>query len=65
MEKVKIPTPMWVELYTRLSWYVEDYGSIDIRYDENGNRLEEYQAEFESITDEVEDIMSKFLIKED
>lgn len=63
MEKIKIPTPTWVELYGEISSYVEEYGSIDNRYDDNGNRLEEYQGEFESIVDDVEGIMSRFFIK--
>ena len=65
MEKIKIPTPTWVELYGELSSYVEEYGSIDCRFDDDGNRLEEYEGEYESIVDEVENIMSKFFIKGD
>jgi len=63
MTKIKIPTPMWVELYSELSTYVENKSSIDNRFDDNGNRLEEFQGEFETITDDVEEIMSKFFIK--
>ena len=63
--KVKISTPMWVEMYFELASYCFDYGSIDNRYDDNGNILEEYQEEFEMLTDVMEDIMSRFLIKED
>ena len=54
---------MWVELYSELSTYVENKSSIDNRFDDNGNRLEEFQGEFETITDDVEEIMSKFFIK--
>lgn len=65
MEKVKLPTPIWVELYATLARYVEEYGSIDNRFDDEGNRLEEYEDEFCSIVDDVEDIMSRFFVKED
>jgi len=65
MEKVTIPTPMWVEMYSELASYCFDYGSIDNRYDDDGNILEEYQDEFGMLTDVMEDIMSRFLIKED
>ena len=65
MGKIKIPTPTWVELYGELSSYVEEYGSIDCRFDDDCNRLEEYEGEYESIVDDVENIMSKFFIKGD
>ena len=65
MEKVKIPTPMWVEMYCELASYCFDYGTIDNRHDDNGNILEEYQDEFGMLTDAMEDIMSRFLVKED
>jgi len=65
MIKVKLPTPIWVEFYGELSSYVEEYGSIDNRFDDDGNRLEEYEGEYESIVDDVEEIMSKFFVKED
>ena len=64
-KKIKLPIPTWVELYCELSLYVEEYGSIDNRFDDDGIRLKEYQEEYESIVDEVEDIMSKFFIKGD
>ena len=63
MEKIKIPTPTWVELYGELSSYVEEYGSIDCRFDDDGNRLEEYEGEYESIVDDVENIMSRYFVK--
>jgi len=65
VEKIKLPTPMWVELYSEMSSYVEEKSSIDNRFDDDGNRLEEYQGEFESIVDDVEEIMSKFFLKVD
>ena len=37
MEKVTISTPMWVEMYSELASYCFDYGSIDNRYDDDGN----------------------------
>ena len=63
MEKIKIPTPTWVELYGELSSYVEEYGSFDCRFDDDGNRLEEYEGEYESIVDDVENIMSRYFVK--
>jgi len=65
MSKVKLSTPMWVELYSTLANYVEEYGSIDNRFDDNGNRKEEYEDEFCMIVDNVESIMEKFFIKAD
>jgi len=65
MIKIKLPTPTWVELYSEISSYVENKSSIDNRFDDEGNRLEEYQGEFETIVDDVEEIMSKFFVKED
>tara|TARA_R100001086_G_scaffold242114_1_gene169510 strand:+ start:87 stop:287 length:201 start_codon:yes stop_codon:yes gene_type:complete len=65
MEKIKLSAPIWVELYATLAGYVEEYGSTDNRFDDEGNRLEEYEDEFCSIVDDVEDIMSRFFVKED
>ena len=65
MSKVKLSTPMWVELYSTLANYVEEYGSIDNRFDDDGNRKEEYEDEFCMIVDNVESIMEKFFIKSD
>ena len=65
MEKVTISTPMWVEMYSELASSCFDYGSLDNRYDDDGNILEEYQDEFGMLTDAMEDIMSRFLIKGD
>ena len=65
MEKIKLPVPIWVELYATLARYVEEYGSTDNRFDYRGNRLENYEDEFCMIVDDVEDIMSKFFVKED
>ena len=65
MEKIKLPATIWVELYATLAGYVEEYGSIDNRFDDEGNRLEKYEDEFCSIVDDVEDIMSRFFVKED
>ena len=70
--KIKIPTPIWVQLYSELASYVEEYGSIDTnrgfyinRFDDDGNRLEEYEDEFCTIVDNVEDILEIFFEKED
>lgn len=65
MKKIKLPTPIWVQLYGDISSYVEEYGSIDNRFDDNGNRLEEYQDEFCTITDNVESILGQFFEKSD
>ena len=63
--KIKLPTDIWVALYGDLASYVEEYGSIDNRFDDEGNRLEEYQDEFCMIVDEVEGILEQFFEKED
>ena len=65
MSKIKLSTPMWVELYSTLANYVEEYGSIDNRFDDDGNRKEEYEDEFCMIVDNVESIMEKFFVKAD
>ena len=65
MDLIKIPTTTWVELYSELSAYVEEYGSIDNRFDDDGNRKEEYEDEFCMIVDNVESIMEKFFVKAD
>ena len=65
MSKVKLSTPMWVELYSTLANYVEEYGSIDNRFDDDCNRKEEYEDEFCMIVDNVESIMGRFFIKAD
>ena len=39
----------------------EEYGSIDNRFDDDGNRLEEYEDEFCMIVDDVEEILGIFL----
>ena len=65
MKRIKLPTPIWVQLYSELASYVEEYGSIDNRFDDEGNRLEEYQDEFCMIVDEVEGILEQFFEKED
>ena len=65
MSKVKLSTPMWVELYSTLANYVEEYGSIDNRFDDDGNRLEEYEDEFCMIVDDVEEILGMFFVKAD
>ena len=64
MEKIKLSAPIWVELYATLARYVEEYGSIENRFDDDGNRLEEYEDEFCMIVDNVEDIMGRFFVKE-
>jgi hypothetical protein len=56
---------MWVEMYCELATSCFDYGSLDNRYDDDGNILEEYQDEFGMLTDAMEDIMSRFLVKGD
>ena len=65
MSKIKLSTPVWVELYSTLADYVEEYGSIDNRFDDDGNRKEEYEDEFCMIVDNVESIMEKFFVKAD
>ena len=64
MTKVTIPSDVWVGLYAELSAYVEEYGSTNNRFDDNGNRLKEYEDEFLQIENNVEEIMSDFLTRE-
>lgn len=65
MKRIKLPTPIWVQLYSELAFYVEEYGSIDNRFDDDGNRLEEYEDEFCTIVDNVEEILGIFFEKEE
>jgi|TARA_R100000149_G_scaffold2198_1_gene697 hypothetical protein len=64
--KIKIPTPIWVQLYSELASYVEHHGSTEYsdRFDDDGNRFEEYEDEFCTIVDDVEDILGIFFEKE-
>ena len=64
MEKIKIPSDVWVGLYAELSAYVEERIGLDGKYDKDGNRLEEYEDEFCTIVDDVEDILGIFFEKE-
>ena len=43
-----------VQMYCELASYCFDYGTIDNRHDDDGNILEEYQEEFEMLTDVME-----------
>lgn len=65
MEKIKIPSDVWVGLYAELSAYVEERIGLDGKYDKDGNRLEEYEDEFLEIVNNVEEIMSSFLEREE
>ena len=63
MNKIKIPTEKWVELYSDLSDLIENYSAIDPVYDDNGQRTPESDDKFCDIVDNVESILSKFFIK--
>ena len=63
MDKVVIPAEKWVGLYAELASYIEEYSSLDNHFDDDGNRKPEYEDQFHDITDNVENIMSQFLIK--
>lgn len=65
MGKIKIPSDVWVGLYAELSAYVEERIGLDGKYDKDGNRLEEYEDEFLEIVNNVEEIMSSFLEREE
>ena len=69
MNKITIPTQVWVELYTEISAHILEYSSLDpvTEMDENGDEryTEEKQDQFCEIVDDVESIMGTFFKKED
>ena len=65
MSKIKIPTEMWVELYSDLAGYVEEYSALDPIYDDDGQRNPESDDKFCGIVDDVESILEEFFIKEE
>ena len=69
MSKIKLPSEVWVELYTELSAHILEYSSLDpvTFVDENGEEryTEEKQDQFCQIVDDVESIMGTFFKKED
>ena len=65
MSKIKIPTEIWVELYSNLAGYVEEYSALDPIYDDDGQRTPESDDKFCGIVDDVESILEEFFIKEE
>tara|TARA_R100001377_G_C3106316_1_gene80943 strand:+ start:266 stop:487 length:222 start_codon:yes stop_codon:yes gene_type:complete len=72
MSKIKIPTETWVELYSELSGYVEEYSRVvecegvdEPFYDDNGQRTPESDDKFCNIVDAVESILEQFFIREE
>jgi len=67
--KVVIPTETWLELYVTLSNYILEYSALDPVWteDENGGEVytEDAQNKFIDIANDVEDIISVFLTKEE
>ena len=64
MSKIEIPPENWVGLYAELSNYLEDrmYPNRKTHH-EDGQRTEESEDDFLEIVDDVEEIMSTYLIK--
>tara|TARA_R100001443_G_scaffold117296_2_gene141168 strand:+ start:1001 stop:1213 length:213 start_codon:yes stop_codon:yes gene_type:complete len=67
MSKVIVPTEKWVGLYADIANYILEYASSDpvVMEDNNGSLVytPEKQDEFESLVDDVENIMSGYLTK--
>jgi hypothetical protein len=66
--KITIPSETWVELYSSLSSFILHFSALDPVWteDENGGEVytEDAQNKFMDISDQVEDILSGFFIKE-
>jgi len=63
-DKIKIPTEIWVELYSELSEHILEFSAIDSVCDEDGERTPEAEDKFCDIVGDVEIIMDRFFIKE-
>jgi hypothetical protein len=67
--EVVIPAKTWLELYVTLSNYILEYSALDSVWteDENGGEVytEDAQNKFMDISEQVEDILSGFFIKEE
>ena len=65
MSKIKIPTETWVELYAKLSFYVEECSGVEPVYDDDGQRTPETADKFCDIVNDIESILSDYYIKEE
>ena len=69
MSKIKISTPDWIQLYTRLADFTLFHSSLDCitEIDENGDEryTPEKQEEFNYLVDEIETILESFFEKEE
>jgi hypothetical protein len=66
MSKIKLPSEVWVKLYTEISEYVENKCYPNRKtHNEEGERIEETQDDFCEIVDDVESILETFFKKED
>lgn len=67
--KIKISTPDWIQLYTRLADFTLSHSSLDCitEIDENGDEryTPEKQEEFNYLVDEIETILESFFEKEE
>ena len=67
-DKITIPSETWIELYSTLSNHILEYSALDSVWteDENGGEVytEDAQNKFMDISEQVEDILSGFFIKE-
>ena len=69
MNKITVPTETWLELHVTLSNHILEYSALDPVWTENENGEEVYtedaQNKFIDIANDVEDIISGFLTKEE
>ena len=64
MSKIKLPSEVWIELYSELSSYVENRCYPNRKtHNEKGERIEETQDDFCEIVDDVESILDTFFKK--
>lgn len=65
--KIKIPSELWVELYSEIAGAIVEYSALDptMTTDENGDEryTEEAQEKFNHCSDMVEEILENYFVK--
>lgn len=65
--KIKIPSELWVELYSEIAGAIVEYSALDptMTTDENGDEryTEEAQEKFNDCAEMVEEILENYFVK--
>jgi len=65
--KIKIPSELWVELYSEIAGAIVEYSALDptMTTDENGDKryTEEAQEKFNDCAEMVEEILENYFVK--